>query len=119
MKQISPRAIVEAILDVSFRVRSSPTIACRKYTLVFFIAIGLSAASRAAPVIDPIADVTIPAGKSLILPVTATSSTGQPLTYSVGSSTNKITVAMHTNNPFWQLSVAQVADSNAPGAYQT
>ena len=54
----------------------------------------------AAPVIDPIANVTIPAGKSLILPVTATSPTGQPLTYTVTSSTNGIAVVMHTNNPF-------------------
>ena len=73
----------------------------------------------AAPVIDPIADVTIPAGKSLIVPVTATSSNGRPLTYTVTSSTNGIAVVMHTNNPFWQLSVAQVADPSAPGAYQT
>ncbi len=79
----------------------------------------LTGSGLAAPVIDPVASVTIPAGKSLILPVTATSSAGQPLTYTVVSSTNGIAVVLHTNNPFWQLSVAQVAPSNAPGAYQT
>jgi cyclophilin family peptidyl-prolyl cis-trans isomerase len=84
-----------------------------------FLSVLLSSSGLAAPVIDPIADVTIPAGKSLIVPVTATSPTGQPLTYTVTSSTNGIAVVMHTNNPFWQLSVAQVADTNAPGAYQT
>ncbi|MGB7746975.1 MAG: peptidylprolyl isomerase [Verrucomicrobiia bacterium] len=79
----------------------------------------LFSSGLAAPVIDPIADVTIPAGKSLIIPVTATNSNGRPLTYTVTSSTNGIAVVMHTNNPFWQLVVAQVADPSAPGAYQT
>jgi uncharacterized repeat protein (TIGR02543 family) len=71
------------------------------------------------PTIDPIANVTIPAGKSLILPVTATSPSGRPLTYTVVSSTNAIAVVQHTNNPFWQLTVAQAAPTNAPGAYLT
>ena len=76
-------------------------------------------AGQAAPVIDPIPNVTIPAGKSLILPITATSPSGRPLTYTVTSSTNRIVVVMHTNNPFWQLTVAQAAPTNAPGAYET
>jgi cyclophilin family peptidyl-prolyl cis-trans isomerase len=79
----------------------------------------LSWSGLTAPVIDPIGDVTIPAGKSLIVPITATSPTGQPLTYKVTSSTNGIAVVMHTNNPFWQLSVAQAASTNDPGAFQT
>ncbi len=74
---------------------------------------------EAAPLIDPIANVTIPAGKSLILPVTASSPSGQPLAYTVTSSTNGVAVVMHTNNPFWQLTVAQTAATNAPGAYLT
>ena len=74
----------------------------------------------AAPVIDHIANVTIPAGKSLIIPITATSPSGAPLTYTITSSnTNAIAVVMHTNNPFWQLAVAQAATNTAPGAYQT
>lgn len=85
---------------------------------VYLLAV-LCCSGFAAPLIDPIADVTIPAGKSLIVPVTATSPSGQPLTYAVTSSTNGIAVVMHTNNPFWQLSVAQAASTNAPGAYQT
>jgi cyclophilin family peptidyl-prolyl cis-trans isomerase len=73
----------------------------------------------AAPTIDPIENVSIPAGKSLILPVTASSAGGKALTFSASSSTNRITVELHTNNPFWKISVAQIAPANAPGAYQT
>lgn len=84
------------------------------YLSVFTVLTGL-----AAPVVDPIPDVNIPAGRSLIVPVTATSPSGRPLTYTVTSSTNAIAVVMHTNNPFWQLSVAQAAPTNAPGSYPT
>ena len=71
----------------------------------------------AAPTIDPIPDASIPAGKSLILPVTATSPNGLPLRFSATSSTNGITVQVHTNNPFWKMSVVQAAPASAPGAY--
>ncbi len=81
--------------------------------------VSLAVASQAAPVIDPIPSVTIPAGKSLILPVTATSPSELPLTYTATSNTNGIAVVMHTNNPFWQLTVAQAAATNAPGAFKT
>lgn len=73
----------------------------------------------AAPVIDPLGNVTIPAGKSLIIPVTATSPTGRPLTFTATSSTNAIAVVVHANNPFWKMSVVQAAPTNAPGAFQT
>ena len=82
------------------------------------MAIFVTGTGLAAPVIDPIGSVTIPAGKSLILPVTATSTSG-PLTYTVASSSHEIAAILHTNSPFWQLSVAQLADANAPGAYPT
>jgi len=72
----------------------------------------------AAPIIDPIPSANVPAGKSLILPVTATSPNGRPLTFTASSSTNRITVEVHTNNPFWKMSVVQAAPSNAPGAFQ-
>jgi len=72
-----------------------------------------------APTIDPIPSASIPAGKSLILPVTATSPNGLPLTFSATSSTNRITVQVHTNNPFWKMSVVQAASPAAPGAYPT
>jgi cyclophilin family peptidyl-prolyl cis-trans isomerase len=73
----------------------------------------------AAPVIDPIPTASIPAGKTLILTVTASSPNGRPLTFTATSSTNRITIGIHTNNPFWKMSVVQAAAGNAPGAYQT
>ena len=73
----------------------------------------------AGPVIDPIANVTIPAGKSLIIPVTATSTNGRPLAFTASSSTNGIAVVMHTNNPFWKMTVVQAAPTNTPGAFLT
>lgn len=76
-------------------------------------------AAVAAPTIDPLGDVTIPAGKSLIIPVTATSPNGRPLTFTATSSTNGIAVEVHTNDPFWKMSVVQAAPANAPGAFQT
>ena len=79
----------------------------------------LTVAATAAPVIDPIPNVTIPAGKSLIIPITATSTNGRALTYTVTSSTNAIAIVLHTNNPFWKLNIAQVAPTNAPGAFAT
>ncbi len=84
---------------------------------VFMFALGQSA--LAAPVIDPIGNVTIPAGKSLIIPVTATSPNGRPLTFTATSSTNRIIVQVHTNNPFWKMTVVQAAPADAPGAFQT
>ena len=43
-----------------------------------------------APVLDPISAKTLPAGKSLIVPLTATDTDGNPLTYSVTSSSPAI-----------------------------
>lgn len=74
---------------------------------------------QAAPVIDPVADVNIPAGKSLTIPITASSPNGQPLAYTVTSGTNRITVEAHTNNPFWRMSIVQIAPPGSPGSYQT
>ena len=71
------------------------------------------------PVIDLIPSASIPAGKSLILPVTASSLNGRPLTFTAASSTNGITVQVHTNEPFWKMSVVQAAPTNAPGAFST
>jgi cyclophilin family peptidyl-prolyl cis-trans isomerase len=72
-----------------------------------------------APKIDPIPNASIPAGKSLLIPITAISSNGLPLKFTATSSTNRITVLVHTNNPFWKMSVVQAASASAPGAYQT
>jgi cyclophilin family peptidyl-prolyl cis-trans isomerase len=83
------------------------------------VTLSLALSGFAAPIIDPIGNVSVPAGKSLIIPITATSPNGRPLTFTVTSSTNGIAVIMHTNNPFWKMSVVQAAPANAPGAYQT
>jgi cyclophilin family peptidyl-prolyl cis-trans isomerase len=85
--------------------------------ILFFGVLAFSA--FAVPVIDPIPNANIPAGKTLILPVTASSPNGQPLTFTATSSTNSITVQVHTNEPFWKMSVVQAAPSNAPGAFPT
>src|SRR5262245_50295021 len=79
----------------------------------------VSLSALGAPIIDPIPNASIPAGKSLIIPVTANSPNGLPLTFSATSSTNRITVQVHTNNPFWKMSVVQAASPAAQGAYQT
>src|SRR6478609_731510 len=92
---------------------------CRKLVVAGLMLFDFTARYFAAPIIDPIPNATIPAGKSLTLPITATSPTGRPLSYTITSSTNRITVEVHTNNPFWKLSVVQTAPPNAPGAYQT
>ena len=84
-----------------------------------FLAFSSSVAIFAAPVIDPIANVSVPAGKSLTIPITASSPNGRALTFTATSSTNRIKVEVHTNNPSWKMSVAQVAPSNAPGAFLT
>ena len=85
--------------------------------VLFFGALVVSIS--AAPVIDPIPNVNIPATKTLIVPVTATSTNGRPLTYTATSSTKSITVEIHVNNPFWKMSVAQAAAGNPPGSFQT
>lgn len=86
--------------------------------LVFIWLCQLTSGVTAAPAIDPLGNVTIPAGKSLIIPVTANSSNGRPLTFTAVSSTNGIDVVVHTNNPFWKMSVVQAAPTNSPGAFQ-
>ena len=91
---------------------------CRKVPAIAFLA-SLISSVVAAPVIDPISPANVPAGKSLTIPITASSSNGRPLSYTVTSSTNRITVEVHTNNPFWKMSVVQVTTNGAPGAFQT
>jgi cyclophilin family peptidyl-prolyl cis-trans isomerase len=75
--------------------------------------------SCAAPVIAPIANVTVPAGKSLIIPITATVTNGRPLTFTITGTNNAMPIVLHTGDPFWKLNVAQACAPNAPGAFQT
>jgi peptidylprolyl isomerase len=107
-------------LPLPCRFRQITTTGMKQFTaLLCWIVVQLAANSLGAPTIDPIPSASIPAGKSLIIPVTATSPNGRPLTFSATSSTNRITVQVHTNNPFWKMSVAQAASPTAPSAYQT
>lgn len=91
----------------------------RRFCLPLLCLTALPLAVLGGPAIDPIPNASIPAGKSLIIPVTATSPNGLPLTFTATSSTNRITVQVHTNNPFWKMSVTQAASPAAPGAYPT
>jgi peptidyl-prolyl cis-trans isomerase A (cyclophilin A) len=91
---------------------------CRKL-LAAGLFVSLLIRLNGAPIIDPISAASIPAGKSLTLPITASSPNGRPLAYAITSSTNRITVEIHTNNPFWKMSVVQVTSNGAPGAFQT
>src|SRR5215468_2679151 len=106
-------------LEFSFDFGQSPgrLMKFKLYAAVLGICVGPTL--LAGPVIDPIPNASIPAGKSLIVPVTASSPNGRPLTFTATSSTNRIVVEVKTNEPFWKLTVVQVASANAPGAFQT
>ncbi len=92
---------------------------CLKFCRVAGLLLGTAFSLVAAPVIDPIPAGIIPAGKSLIVPITASATNGRPLTFTITSSTNAIVVVPHTNNPFWKMNVVQAAAANAPGAFLT
>jgi cyclophilin family peptidyl-prolyl cis-trans isomerase len=65
----------------------------------------------AAPVIDPIANLAIPAGKTYVLPVTASDADGDPLSCTVNSSDpSKVSVQLHKDNPYLLVSVAGFGD---------
>ena len=81
--------------------------------------LSMAAWLSAAPVITPIGNVTVPAGKSLIIPITATVTNGRPLTFTITGSTNAMAIATHTNDPFWKLNVAQACAPGTPGSFQT
>ncbi|HUA37775.1 MAG TPA: peptidylprolyl isomerase [Candidatus Sulfopaludibacter sp.] len=87
--------------------------------LVVLFLFSMTGSLVAAPVITPIGNVTVPAGKSLIIPITATVTNGRPLTFTITGITNGIAIVTHTNNPFWKINVAQACAANAPGAFQT
>jgi cyclophilin family peptidyl-prolyl cis-trans isomerase len=85
----------------------------------FLLFLMAALAVGAVPVINPIGDVTVPAGKSIIIPITATVTNGRLLTYTITGSTNAMAIVLHTNNPFWKLNVAQACAPGTPGAFQT
>lgn len=100
--------------------RNSGAVKFRRLVLALWIEmLSLASTLWAGPVIDPLPNVTLPAGKSIIIPITATVTNGQPLTYTVTGSTNAMALVLHTNNPFWKLNVAQACATNAAGSFTT
>lgn len=91
----------------------------KRLALCFYLSLSIAGSLFAAPVITPIANVTVPAGKSLIIPITATVTNGRPLTYTITGTTNGMAIVTHTNNPFWKLNVAQACAPGTPGSFQT
>ena len=67
----------------------------------------------AAPVVDPInfTPLNVPAGKTLFVPVTATDTDGNPLTYTATSSNSQISVTARNNpHPYLDITVAGYSD---------
>jgi cyclophilin family peptidyl-prolyl cis-trans isomerase len=64
----------------------------------------------AAPVLDAIGTVSVPADKTRILPVTAFDADGDPLSYTVTSDGGPVSATLRTGNPYLKLSVADHGD---------
>ncbi len=64
----------------------------------------------AAPVIDTISGQTMPAGKTLFVPVTGSDADGDTLTYSVTSSNAQVTAAVRPRGTYLRLTVANFGD---------
>lgn len=64
----------------------------------------------AAPVLGAISTQTVPAGKTLMLPVTATDADGDPITYTVSSNNNTVAAVVRTNHPYVKMTVAGYGD---------
>src|ERR1035437_2404316 len=70
MHQFLARQIATAFFFKCFRIQPSSVRNWCQHGIGFFTVIFLTVSGLAAPVIDPIANVNLPAGKSLILPIT-------------------------------------------------
>jgi cyclophilin family peptidyl-prolyl cis-trans isomerase len=64
----------------------------------------------AAPVLDPLAAATLPAGKTLMIPLTATDADGDALTYTVSGDNGQILATVKTGQPFLKFSIAGYGD---------
>ena len=65
---------------------------------------------NSAPVLDVIAAQNVPAGKALILPITATDADGDSLTYTFTSSNARFKVKQHTKNAWVKMTVGNYGD---------
>lgn len=61
--------------------------------------------SNAPPYLDDIPDATVPAGKTVVVPITASDADGDALTYTYTSSNKAFKIITHPNNPFIRLTV--------------
>ncbi len=80
----------------------------------------------AAPVLDPIPVAALPAGKTIMIPLTATDADGDPLTYTVTGDNGQILASVRTGHPFLKMSIAgygdmvfQLFDDIAPNTVDT
>lgn len=71
---------------------------------------GLESKYLLAPVLDAIADVSVPARKTLFVPVTASDSVGNGLTYTVTANGGPVTAAVRDGHNYLKLSVANYGD---------
>jgi len=78
--------------------------------LALSAALPLAAFANTAPVLDAIANQTVPAGKSLVIPLTASDANGDPLSFTVASSNGSVIARVKTGLPTLQMNVSHTGD---------
>lgn len=71
---------------------------------------GLEERTLLSVTLSPISNQSIPSGKTLILPLSSTTSDGGAVTYTITSSDTNVTHQLHTGNSFVKISVANFGD---------
>jgi len=64
----------------------------------------------AAPVLDPIANAAVPAGKTLMIPLTASDADGDALSYTVSGDNGAILATVKAGQPFVKMTIAGYGD---------